>query len=593
MSAASRYIGSFSMLTDSRRRSQLDWLVSNLRWLLMVAVIVFAFLTPDYGFEGPFAPFLIATLVAAALYNLILMLLMLYETFPRSLAWITLGTDAALSVALIAVSGGFQSPFLFFGILPIITAALRFSFFISILVALFITLGYFGIGLLYASTSSLSAALPWLGNAATLLLAALVAGLVGRRMRRHISALAEAEQAEELRRLRARHQQSRLIFELASTLSATLNYQKVLEAMLDVGEIGLQELGRRAVSQVSIVFLFDKQQQLRVVASRRLSPRDERLVIPGQRGVVAQALMTAEPALSRNPGRDPELGQFIAMNRCQEAVAVPLRAGFEDFGVVVFGSPTPGLYTPDYQDLLVAMCNQAVVALQNARLYQDLMEEKERIVAVEEDARKKLARDLHDGPTQSIAAIAMRLNYVRKMMETNPEQAMQELTRLEQLARQTTKEIRHMLFTLRPLILETQGLRAALAQYIAKRAETDPLPVHLEAPEGVDERLNKDAQGVIFYIIEEAISNARKHAQAENVWVRLRVEDNTFIAEVEDDGRGFDLDTVLADYTSRGSLGMTNMFERAELVGGQLDIQTAPGRGTRVILTVPLERQSG
>jgi len=150
-----------------------------------------------------------------------------------------------------------------------------------------------------------------------------------------------------------------------------------------------------------------------------------------------------------------------------------------------------------------------------------------------------------------------------------------------------------MLFTLRPLILETQGLRAALAQYIAKRAETDPLPVHLEAPEGVDGRLDKDAQGVIFYIIEEAISNARKHAQAENVWVRLRVEDDTFIAEVEDDGQGFDLDAVLADYTSRGSLGMTNMFERAELVGGQLDIQTAPGRGTRVVLTVPLERQSG
>lgn len=581
------------MLTDVRRRSQLDWLVSNLRWLLLIAVIVFAFLTPEYGFESPFAPFLIITIVIAALYNLVLMLLMLYESFPQSMEWVTVGVDAALSVALIAASGGFPSPFLFFGILPVITAALRFPFLISILVALFITLGYLGIGLLYTPTHSFLTALPWLGNAATLLLAALIAGLVGQRMRRYIAALAEAERAEELRRLRARHQQSRLIFELASTLSATLNYQKVLEAMLDVGEIGLQELGHRSVSQVSIVFLFDSQQRLRVVASRRLSPRDERIVIPGQRGAVAQALTTAEPALSKHPGQDPELGQFIAMHRCQEAVAVPLRAGFENFGVVVFGSPVPGLYTPDYQDLLVAMCNQAVVALQNARLYQSLMEEKERIVAVEEDARKKLARDLHDGPTQSIAAIAMRLNYVRRMMEADPDQAREELARLEELARQTTKEIRHMLFTLRPLILETQGLRAALAQYVAKRAETDPLPIHLEAPEGVDERLDKDAQGVIFYIVEEAISNARKHANADNIWVRLRVEDDTFIAEVEDDGQGFDLDAVLADYTTRGSLGMTNMFERAELVGGRLDIHTAPGQGTRVVLTVPLEKQGG
>jgi len=581
------------MSANARHRFQLDWVINNLRWLLLVAVIVFAFLTPQCGFGGPFAVPLAATIALAAVYNLILMLLMLYETFPRLMAWMTLGTDAALTVALIAASGGFRSPFLFFGVLPIITAALRYPFFISLLVALFISLGYFSIGLLYLPAFSLSALLPWLGNATTLLLAALVAGLVGQRMRRAIAAMAEAERAEELRQLRARHQQSRLIFELASTLSATLNYQKVLEAMLDVSEIGLQELGQQAIPQVGIVFLFDQKQQLRIVASRRLTPRDERIRLPGKRGIVAQALTTAEPALCEDPSQDPELGQFVAMHRCQEAVAVPLRAGFENFGVVVFGSPTPRLYTADYQDLLVAMCNQAVVALQNARLYQSLIEEKERIVAVEEDARKKLARDLHDGPTQSIAAIAMRLNYARKLMEANPQEALEELTRLEELARRTTKEIRHMLFTLRPLILETQGLRAALAQYIAKRAETDPLPVHLEAPEGVDQRLSKDAQGVAFYIIEEAISNARKHAHADNIWVRLKEEKDTFIAEVEDDGQGFDLDAVLEDYPLRGSLGMTNMFERAELIGGHVDIYTALGQGTRVVLTIPLEPESG
>lgn len=147
-----------------------------------------------------------------------------------------------------------------------------------------------------------------------------------------------------------------------------------------------------------------------------------------------------------------------------------------------------------------------------------------------------------------------------------------------------------MLFTLRPLILETQGLRAALAQYITKRAETDSLPIHLDAPEGVDQVLSKDAQGVIFYIIEEAIGNARKHAQAGNVWVRLQHRPGVFVAEVEDDGKGFDLDAVMDDYSTRGSLGMTNLHERTELVDGRIEIDTALGQGTRVTLRVPVDQ---
>jgi signal transduction histidine kinase len=340
---------------------------------------------------------------------------------------------------------------------------------------------------------------------------------------------------------------------------------------------------------VGVVLLFHGP-RLQVAVSRHLARRDDTIVFEGKQGIIAQALMTAEPALTNDPGRDPELSQLAAMHRCRQAIAMPLRAGFESFGVVIFASPAPDVYTVDYQDLLVALCNQAVVALQNARLYQSLMEEKERIVDVEEDARKKLARDLHDGPTQSIAAIAMRVNYVRTLQNQDPKLVADELGRIEELARRTTKEIRHMLFTLRPLILETQGLRAALEQYIVKKVETDPEPaMHFEAQSGVDRALGKDAQGIIFYIIEEAISNARKHARANNIWIRLRQERGVFTAEVQDDGRGFDLDGVMDNYGQRGSLGMINMRERSELAGAEFQLYTAPGQGTRVVLTVRLE----
>lgn len=145
-----------------------------------------------------------------------------------------------------------------------------------------------------------------------------------------------------------------------------------------------------------------------------------------------------------------------------------------------------------------------------------------------------------------------------------------------------------MLFRLRPLILETQGLKAALEQHISKLAETDPTPIHLEVASEADQLLEPHAQGVIFYIIDEAIINARKHAQANNLAVRLYIEDNNFIAQVEDDGKGFDVDSVQTRYDERGSLGMINMHERAELVNGTLRVTSAPGEGTRVTLTVPL-----
>ncbi len=573
-----------------QRRLEVDWVVSNLRWLLLLAVLLVGFLEPQYGFNSPLSLPLGLLIGIAVAYNLALTLLLAVHRFPPLLSILALVVDTVLAVGLMAVSGRLDSPLLFFSLFPIITAALRFSFLTSLAVALFIAIGYLGLGFLETVPLAVETLLAKIGNVVIILLAAVVTGLVGGQMKRRVALIRRQEEEEELRRLRARHQQSRLIFELASTLSATLNYQRVLEAILDVAEIGLHELAGQETPLVGLILLF-RGDQLKVAASRHAPRRDQQMTLEGQSGALAQALRTAEPALCLAPGEDPELGRFISLHQCREAVAVPLRAGFETFGLAVFGSPQTGLFTPDYQDLLSALCNQGVVALQNARLYQSLMEEKERIVAVEEDARKKLARDLHDGPTQSIAAIAMRLNYVQMLLKERPDEIQAELARIEELARRTTKEIRHMLFTLRPLILETHGLRAAVEQYIAKRMETDPLPIRLEAPEGVDGRLDKDQQGTIFYIIEEAISNARKHAHASQIVVRMYTRGNLFVAEVVDDGVGFDPRVLERGYEERGSLGMLNMRERAELVGGKLTIISAPGQGATVRLEVPLKEE--
>jgi signal transduction histidine kinase len=584
-------------LQSVNERLQVDWLISNLRWLLLVSVAAVSFIYTHTSSNGPIDPASlapqIALLAAAIIYNVGVMLLLACHTLPRVLPTVTLAIDTLLTIGFVIFSGGLTSPLLFFTLFPILTAALRFPWVISSLVYVIAMTACGLIGYIIAPPSTvLGDLLVFAYSAVILLLATLLSGYAGDRVKKALSRARRLQEEAELRKLKSAQEHSRVIFELASTLSATLNYNRVLEAVLEVGEEGIRELGRPQPIHVSMVLLFSHT-DMRIVACRHLPPRDQNTTFQGRSGVLAEALTTAEPAITNNPGEDPELGQLIVMHGCRQAIAVPLRAGFESFGAVVFGSPQPNVYTRDHQDLLMAICNQAIVALQNAQLYQSLMEEKERIVDVEEDARKKLARDLHDGPTQSIAAIAMRVNYTRLMLERDKDiqQTTEELTRIEELARRTTKEIRHMLFTLRPLILETQGLRAALEQYISKLAETDPLSVHLEADPDLEKALDQNAQGVIFYIIEEAIGNARKHAKADNVWVRLRRQNNMLVAEVEDNGLGFDVDAVQRQYDQRGSLGMINMHERAELVSGKLSIASAPGEGTRITLTAPLQRR--
>jgi signal transduction histidine kinase len=579
---------------SAREHFQVDWLISNLRWLLLVSVALVTFLdtfsSPSGFFDAASILPQIVLLTVAALYNLFIMLLLLYGILPRAIPVTTLLVDTILTIGFVIVSGGLTSPLLFFALFPILTATLRFPWVVSLLVAVVVVASCGLVGYAIAPPGTTwSDLLPFAARSLILMLTALIGGLVGAQMKRIIARTRRLEEEAELHRLRAAQEHSRVIFELASMLSATLNYGKVLNAVLEVGEAGMRELGRPNSAHVSMVMLFGHN-DLRIVASRHMPPRDQNVVFQGKSGILARALATAEAVIADHPAADPELGQLIMMHSCQQAIVVPLRAGFENFGVVVFGSPQPNTYTEDHQELLIAICNQAIVALQNAQLYQSLMEEKERIVEVEEDARKKLARDLHDGPTQSIAAIAMRLNYLRMSLdrERDVRQTTEELVRIEELARRTTKEIRHMLFTLRPLILETQGLQAALEQYISKLAETDPTPIHLEATPEVDQLLDQNAQGVSFYIIEEAISNARKHAKAENIWVRLCIEDSKFVVEVEDDGCGFDVDAVQVRYDERDSLGMITMHERAELIGGKLTIASAPGEGTRIRLAVPL-----
>jgi signal transduction histidine kinase len=283
---------------------------------------------------------------------------------------------------------------------------------------------------------------------------------------------------------------------------------------------------------------------------------------------------------------------MVAIHNTQVAICIPLVVGLEIYGMLFFAHADPDFFYRERVELLEAIAQQAMIALQNAKLYRELEQEKERIAEIQEEARHKLARDLHDGPTQSIGAIAMRVNFARRLAQRDPKAAAEELFKIEELARKTTKEIRQMLFTLRPLVLESEGLLPALEQLAEKMDENHGQRVIIEAKPGIVDDMEVGKQGVIFFIIEEAVNNARKHAQADHIWVRLKRRADVLHMEVEDDGKGFDLNKVQDNYNQRGSLGMVNLHERAELVNAILRIDSRIGRGTRVSVNVPMTMEA-
>jgi signal transduction histidine kinase len=559
----------------------LELIMGNLRWLFIVAMVFGAALNRSSWqvFEIAFG----ALIALTGIYNFLVLLALLFVRSPLPLFALTLVGDTLVTLSFIAFTGGLESPLLLFAFLPIMTAALRVGWWAGELV----TLGLIG-GLAFweglwggedLSPSTLLIA------GSVLALGALFTGIIGDRMKEGILRELQAREASERRQLAQIRQRLQGIFELAAALGQMRRVEEILHAALEASESLFRGTGH-PVPPMFIALL--EPEGMRIAATRRLPPRDERVRLPGLDGVLREALERGEAVLLPQPAQDPEIGRLAVMRIAQAALVLPLGIGLERYGALVIGSPDPQALDGERKDLLRIIATHASIALQNALLYHTLQREKERLVEVEEEARRRLARELHDGPTQSVAALAMRLNFLQRLLRHDPAQVPVELERTEQMARQAVQELRHFLFRLRPLLLESQGLTAALTHLAEKLQGTEPFAIHLEVDPEVDQLLDPNAKGLVFSIIEEAINNARKHAEPRNIWVRARVKGNRLRVSVEDDGRGFDPQALRVDYARRGSLGMVNMLERAELLNGVLELESAPGRGTRVRLEIPL-----
>jgi signal transduction histidine kinase len=201
-----------------------------------------------------------------------------------------------------------------------------------------------------------------------------------------------------------------------------------------------------------------------------------------------------------------------------------------------------------------------------------------RLVDAQEEERQRVANDIHDDPVQKLVAISMRLQLLKKQAD---EEMAAKLDDLIETVRQTIKGMRHMIFELRPTVLDSFGVAAALLEYL----ETVGVSAEFEVQDDLDEEPDGDLGLILYRIAQEALANVRKHSNASRVHVSLAQQDGGYLVRIEDDGDGFDPPEMLR--SSPGHLGLSSMRERAEMVGGWCKVHGLPGNGTTVEFWVP------
>lgn len=376
--------------------------------------------------------------------------------------------------------------------------------------------------------------------------------------------------------------------------------RRVAEGLRDIlatlnSEQSRQEILKHIVSQANhlldsdacLIYRLEQDNQWMVIESEHGLPPDYRALGTGPiyPTSIVQAVLTREPAaisdlsayVTEKVSGDEQLTEFhrrwfeTAAKHFRSSMGVPLIVKDALYGGMVFYYRNQRDFSEEEFRLGVMLGDQAALAIENSRL----RAQAELVAVVKE--RERLARELHDSVTQSLYSVTLLSEAGRQLAEAGDLSRVEGyLERLGEISQQALKEMRLLVYELRPLVLRREGLAGALQQRldaVEKRAGVDArllVDGEVELPAPVEEAL--------YRIAQEALNNALKHAGASNVTVYVRGHNGHVELEVVDDGVGFDPDAASED----GGLGLTSMRERTETIGGEFKVASAPGEGTTV-----------
>jgi signal transduction histidine kinase len=386
-----------------------------------------------------------------------------------------------------------------------------------------------------------------------------------------------------------------LWLEMVNTISSTLDIRQVLHIVA--------QLTADLFSAKSCIYLLDEKDQTLIpaVAVGSFDPvlKKKFKALRGTQPfpAIKRVIKTKQPVhVTPHNIRRLLTGEIIEDFDYCWMVLAPILHKDKIIGIMQVDRPLEAnAFNREDTEIIFAISRATAIAIENARLI-EMLEQKEdllhqlvnKLITAQEDERKRLASDLHDGIIQSLIAIWYRLQRITPSGEGTPQEWFGEIFDLTDLLSEQIQEIRRILYDLRPIILDNYGLIPAMESYINTFQEQNNLAAKLFI-RGQETKLDSKVEITFFRILQEALTNISKHAQANMVEVTLTFTETRVTLEVNDDGIGMDNSSPGESRHNRKGLGLASVYERALLLGGFCHIHSRPGEGTSVSVSIPLK----
>ena len=376
----------------------------------------------------------------------------------------------------------------------------------------------------------------------------------------------------------------RTINAVTAIVTGSLELEQILNSALDKV---LEVMGLDA----GLIFTLDEgKQELNLAAYRGISPQTAKGVdgLKVGEGFCGRVAKTGEPLVVDDTSRDERLTRMVIREEeLQAQLIVPLKSKGKVKGTMALARRGPREFVPEEIALISTIGNQIGVAIENAQLYQNMRFYVRQITHAQEAERERIARELHDDTAQALLVLRRHLGALMGSPQQLPESAIQRLEQARQVSDEILEGVRRFSQDLRPPTLDDLGLLPTLEALVADLRAQEGIDVRLKVL-GSQRRLSPEAELVLFRIVQEALNNVRRHAQASKVVTTVEFADGQVRLTVSDNGRGFELPGRMSDLAAAGKLGLMGMHERARLLGGTVTIQSEVGEGTTLIADLPV-----
>jgi len=404
------------------------------------------------------------------------------------------------------------------------------------------------------------------------------------RYRRAVVALEAANQAQEIQahRLEA-------FREIAASVEQTLDLREVLE-------LGLEKVLQVTEQEAAEIHLLDADERTMTTKASMGGPEGfqvrEEVIVLGE-CLCGLAVLNEKPLIVPDIQADQRVTRLSCVRfGFQSAACVPLRVKGRAIGVLTVHGREKHHFDHEDMELLGAVANQMAIAIENARLYADmearvdvLSRRLQHLAVVEE--RERLGREMHDGVAQTLSLLSIQLGQVRSLVSNgNVAGAADELQEMGRVIDAGYEEVREAITNLRLTAPKGAEWLDWLREYFYDFGARHDMAAEFQVPSGQESIVLLPHQEVqLTRIVQEALNNVRKHARASEVHLALVPNGRKMKLLIEDDGRGFDVEQM---QSREGRYGLSTMRERAELLGGSLEVRSRPGQGTTI--TVEIER---